>query len=92
MSEFHPVGFRVMSKSSAETDTRDLLPRINVPTLLLWGGDDRRSPMHVAEQLHSAIPAAELAIIPAAGHVSNMEQPEAFNAHIRRFCLGRDAA
>jgi pimeloyl-ACP methyl ester carboxylesterase len=92
MSEFHPVGFRVMSKSSAEMDTRDLLPRINVPTLVLWGDDDRRSPMHVAEQLHSAIPAAELAIIPEAGHVSNMEQSEAFNAHIRRFCLGRDAA
>lgn len=37
MSEFHPVGFRLMSISSAETDTRDLLPRIQVPTLLLWG-------------------------------------------------------
>jgi pimeloyl-ACP methyl ester carboxylesterase len=85
-SEFHPVGFRAMSKSSAETDTRDLLPKIDVPTLLLWGDDDRRSPMPIAEQLHSAIPNAELAIIPNAGHVSNMEQPDAFNAHVRRFC------
>jgi pimeloyl-ACP methyl ester carboxylesterase len=48
--------------------------------------------MYIAEQLHTAIPSAELAIIPKAGHVSNMEQPEAFNAHVRRFCLGRDAA
>jgi pimeloyl-ACP methyl ester carboxylesterase len=92
MSEFHPVGFRAMARSSAETDTRDLLPRIHIPTLLLWGDDDRRSPMHVAEQLHGAIPAAQLAIIPGAGHVSNMEQSEAFNARVRRFCLGRDAA
>ena len=90
MSEFHPVGFRLMSISSAETDTRDLLPRIQVPTLLLWGDVDRRSPVHVAEQLHAAIPGAELAIIPEAGHLSNMEQPEAFNVHVRRFCLSQD--
>lgn len=60
MSEFHPVGFRLMSISSAETDTRDLLPRIQVPTLLLWGDRDRRSPVHVAEQLRAAIPAPSL--------------------------------
>jgi pimeloyl-ACP methyl ester carboxylesterase len=81
-----------MSRSSAETDTRDLLPAIDVPTLVLWGDDDRRSPVGVAHNLHDAIPAAELAIIPGAGHVSNMEQPEAFNAHVRRFCLARGAA
>jgi pimeloyl-ACP methyl ester carboxylesterase len=87
VSEFHPVGFRLMSLSSAEMDTRDLLSRIAVPTLVLWGDDDRRSPMHVAKQLADAIPNAELAIVPNAGHLSNMEQPEAFNAHVRRFCM-----
>ena len=92
LSEFHPVGFRVMSRSSAETDTTDLLPRIDVPTLVLWGDDDRRSPIHVAHKLHGAIPSAQLAIIPNAGHVSNMEQPEAFNARVRRFCMSQDAA
>jgi pimeloyl-ACP methyl ester carboxylesterase len=91
LSEFHPVGFRAMSKSSAETDTTDLLRRIDIPTLVLWGDDDRRSPIQVAHKLHGAIPAAQLAIIPNAGHVSNMEQPEAFNAHVRRFCMGQDA-
>jgi pimeloyl-ACP methyl ester carboxylesterase len=86
----HPVGFRLMSISSAETDTRGFLPRIQVPTLLLWGDRDRRSPVHVAEQLRAAIPGAELAIIPDAGHLSNMEQPEVFNVHVRRFCLSQD--
>ena len=61
-----------------------------MPTLLLWGNMDRRSPVHIAEQLHAAIPGAELAIIPEAGHLSNMERPEVFNAHVRRFCLSRD--
>jgi pimeloyl-ACP methyl ester carboxylesterase len=86
ISEFHPIGFRLMSMSSAEMDTRDLLSSIAVPTLLLWGDDDRRSAMHIAEQLRAVIPGAELAVIPNAGHVSNMEQPEAFNAYLRRFC------
>jgi pimeloyl-ACP methyl ester carboxylesterase len=87
VSEFHPVGFRLMSLSSAEMDTRTLLTTIDVATLVLWGDDDRRSPMHIAEQLSAAIPRAELVIIPNAGHLSNMEQPETFNAHVRRFCL-----
>ena len=43
-----PLGFRLMAKSSADTDTTDLLPNIEVPTLDLWGDDDRRSPMHIA--------------------------------------------
>lgn len=91
VSDFHAVGFRLMSLSSAEMDTRELLPTIGVPTLVLWGKDDRRSPLYVAEQLHAAIPRAELAIIANAGHLSNMEQPNAFNAHVRRFCHDRDA-
>lgn len=86
VSDFHPLGFRLMAKSSADTDTTDLLPNIGVPTLVLWGDDDRRSPMNIAEQLRDAIPNAELTVIANAGHVSNMEQPEAFNAQVRRFC------
>lgn len=87
VSGFHPLGFRLMAKSSADADTTDLLPKIEVPTLILWGDDDRRSPVNIAEQLRDAIPEAELAIIANAGHVSNMEQPEEFNAQVRRFCL-----
>lgn len=87
VSEFHPVGLRLMSLSSAEVDTGVLLPSIDVATMVLWGDDDRRSPLHVAEQFHAAIPSAELAIIPSAGHLSNMEQPDVFNGHVRRFCL-----
>ena len=87
VSDFHPLGFRLMARSSADTDTTDLLPKIEVPTLLLWGDDDRRSPMNIAEQFRDAIPKADLAVIANAGHVSNMEQPEEFNSQVRRFCL-----
>ena len=87
VSEFHPAGFRLMSLSSAEIDTRNLLPSIDVPALVLWGEDDRRSPLEVAEQFRAAIRGAKLVIIPNAGHLSNMEQPEEFDDHVRRFCL-----
>ncbi len=87
ISDFHPLGFCLMAKSSADTDTTDLLPRIKSPTLLLWGDEDRRSPLSIAEQLRDAIPNAELAVIGGAGHVSNMERPEVFNARVRRFCM-----
>jgi pimeloyl-ACP methyl ester carboxylesterase len=86
VSEFHSIGFRLMAKSSADTDTTDVLENIEVPTLLVWGEEDRRSPMNIAEQFREAIPKAELAIIAGAGHISNMEQPEKFNAQVRRFC------
>jgi pimeloyl-ACP methyl ester carboxylesterase len=87
MADFHPRGFRLMARSLAETDTTGLLARIESPTLLLWGDEDRRSPMIIAERLRDSIPNAELAVIAQAGHVSNMEQPDVFNAHVRRFCF-----
>jgi pimeloyl-ACP methyl ester carboxylesterase len=70
----------------AETDQRDLLPRIAVPTLLLWGDADARSPLGVAHQFANAIPNAELELIPGAGHMSNLEQPGPFNDAVRNFC------
>jgi len=69
----------------AETDQRTLLPQIRVPTLLLWGESDVRSPLTVAGQFEEAIPDAELVVIPGAGHFSNLEEPERFNAAIRKF-------
>ena len=47
---------------------------------------------HIAEQIHLAVAHSELAIIPYAGHLSNMEQPAEFNAHVRRFCLAAESA
>ena len=83
MSDFHPSGYRAMAVAFAAQDTRELLPAIRVPTLLVWGDADARSPLAVASQMHSAIPGAELVVIPGAGHVSNLEQPERFNAIAR---------
>jgi pimeloyl-ACP methyl ester carboxylesterase len=52
---------------------------------LIWGESDARSPLSVADDFQAAIPTADLVVIPRAGHMSNLEQPEAFNEAIRRF-------
>ncbi|MBE8470872.1 alpha/beta fold hydrolase [Streptomyces justiciae] len=70
----------------AEADQRDLLPQIGVPTLLLWGELDVRSPLEVARAFEAAIPDTELVVLPGAGHVSNLQAPERFNQAVRAFC------
>lgn len=81
-----PPMLGLMAQAMGDTDQRDLLPYIDVPTLLLWGEADQRSPLSVAEAFSVAIPGARLVVIPDAGHMSNMEQPERFNAAVRQFC------
>jgi len=85
MSEFHPVGMRAMLFAFAEADLRDMLSTIEVPTLLLYGEADQRSPLNVAKSLHAKIPTSKLVIIPGVGHASNLEAPEIFNAEVRSF-------
>jgi pimeloyl-ACP methyl ester carboxylesterase len=70
----------------AEADQRDLLPRIVVPTLLIWGELDARSPLSVARAFEQAIPDTTLVVIPGCGHVSNLERPDVVNAAMREFC------
>jgi len=85
LSEFHPAGMRAMLNAFAEADLRDVLPIIEVPTLLLYGELDQRSPLNVARELKSKIPMSTLVVIPGAGHECNVEAPEAFNSEVRRF-------
>ncbi len=74
-----------MARSVAEADLRDVLPRIDVPTLLLYGDSDVRAPLNVAEDLHAAIPTSQLVVMPGVGHVSSVEAAERFNAEVRSF-------
>jgi len=85
VSEFHPAGLRAMARSFAEADLRDVLPRIGVPTLLLYGDQDVRAPLNVAEDLHAAIPGSTLVVLPGVGHVSSVEAADRFNAELRAF-------
>jgi pimeloyl-ACP methyl ester carboxylesterase len=90
MLGFHPVGFRAMARASAE-DLSGVLPHVRVPTLLVYGDQDVRAPLTVAHELHAAIPGSTLVVLPDAGHVCNIEAPEAFNRAVRRFLRGAAA-
>jgi pimeloyl-ACP methyl ester carboxylesterase len=85
-ADVRPESMSTALHVTAETDLRDVLPSIAVPTLLVWGELDVRSPLSVARQFQEAIPDAELVVIAGAGHVCNLEQPERFNAAVREFC------
>ena len=85
-ADVRPESLRTQLFLMAETDQRDLLPQIAVPTLLVWGELDGRSPLGVARQFEQAIPDTQLIVIPDCGHVSNLEQPERFNEAVREFC------
>lgn len=89
MLDTRPAGMRAALRAFAEADLRDVLPTIAVPTLLLYGAADQRSPQHVAKDLHAHIPDSQLVVLPATGHDSNLEAPTAFNTAVRRFLRSR---
>jgi pimeloyl-ACP methyl ester carboxylesterase len=85
-ADVRPECMRAALGAMAGADLRAVLPRITAPTLLIWGELDTRSPLSVAREFARAIPHAELVVIPDAGHMSNLERPDEFNAAVRDFC------
>jgi len=66
-------------------DSTPLLNEINIPTLVIYGADDQIIPLSEVEFMHQAIINSELKIIPDAGHLPNLEQPELFNQIVKEF-------
>ena len=61
------------------------LRALTCPTLVVVGQEDHTTPLADAQVMATEIPGARLAVIPAAGHLSNLEQPEVFNDLVRNF-------
>ena len=80
-----PPSIRAAGHTGAETDLRPVLPTIDVPTLVLHGDADARSPLANAEALHAAIPDSQLVVMPRLGHACIVEDPDACAAAIRSF-------
>lgn len=66
-------------------DSTPLLPAIRVPTLIIVGEDDELTPPALSEEMHGLIPGSQLVRIEGAGHMSNLERPDAFNTALRSF-------
>ncbi|HLH62187.1 MAG TPA: alpha/beta fold hydrolase [Ktedonobacteraceae bacterium] len=84
-----PRGIAAASRGMAQrADSTDLLPGIACPTLVVVGEQDALTPPDVARDYAAKIPNALFITIPNAGHLSNLEQPEAFLQAIGGFLRG----
>ncbi|MCZ2341018.1 MAG: alpha/beta hydrolase [Bacteroidales bacterium] len=72
-------------------DASSCLPGLTIPALVIVGDEDTLTPPDVARGLADRLPMAQLVVLPGAGHLSNLETPELFNAAIRSF-LERNGA
>jgi pimeloyl-ACP methyl ester carboxylesterase len=73
----------------ARPDSTPLLSAIHCPTLIVVGEEDTITPPALSEELHRAIAGSEFVSVPKAGHLSSLEQPDAFNAAVAAFLTHR---
>jgi 3-oxoadipate enol-lactonase len=69
----------------SRTETTQSLSKINVPTLILVGGQDKTTPPELSEKMHELIPNSEIHVVPNAAHLSNLENVTDFNKHLLEF-------
>jgi 3-oxoadipate enol-lactonase len=77
--------YNALAALASRPDSRMQLEDIGIPTLVIVGSEDTVTPLEDAQIMASTIPNAKLEIIPGAGHLSNLEQPELFNRVLLEF-------
>jgi pimeloyl-ACP methyl ester carboxylesterase len=83
------LGVLRIAKSTQRHYVADLLPQISAPTLLIWGREDRITPIHVAHEFASMIPDTKLVVLKECGHAPMMEKPDEFNFALQHY-LNKD--
>jgi len=63
----------------------DRLFEIKIPTLIIVGEEDPGTPVAASEAMDKRIPDSKLVVLPAAAHLSNVEQADAFNSTVLDF-------
>lgn len=79
------AGFVGCCQAIRTIDLTDRLGAVKVPTIVIVGDQDVGTPVEASRAIQLAIPGAQLAVIPQASHLSNVEQPETFNHFAGRF-------
>lgn len=81
-----PVAIRsAIHRMMHRLDTTPLLTQVSVPALVITGEEDEMIPVDESRRMASLIPGATLVIVPGAGHLANLEQPDAFNNALNAF-------
>jgi 3-oxoadipate enol-lactonase len=70
-------------------DSTPLLSAIRCPTLIVVGEEDTLTPPSLSEEMRRAVAGSELVVLPGAGHLSSLEQPDAFNSALAAFLTHR---
>lgn len=81
----HPASMALATADLVRVDWGVHLRRIAAPTLVIWGERDIITPLSLGHAITASIPDARLVMVPNAGHTPMWEQPEVFNAELRRF-------
>lgn len=85
MAAIDPAAYRLGVEAVWMADQRDRAAAIRVPTLVLCGTEDRPTPPALSAELAALIPGSRIAMIPAAGHLTNLERPAEFNQTVDDF-------
>jgi 3-oxoadipate enol-lactonase len=84
--KFNPAGVKgCLLAMAGRTDTTGYLSKIKIPVLLLCGEKDKLTPPNVMKEMADKIPGSEFQIVPGAGHISPIENPEFVNEKILGF-------
>jgi 3-oxoadipate enol-lactonase len=78
-------GYAGVSAAIPTIDVTHRLHEIDIPVLVIVGADDKAMPLTLSQTLVKNLPNAELVVIPEAGHLSNLEQPELFYEALEKF-------
>lgn len=76
-----------IAKSAQRNNLSNDLPRIGIPTLLVWGLNDTITPPMVAHEFNRLIPKSELQFVDQCCHAPMMERPELFNELVEDFLV-----
>lgn len=84
--EAPPAGVAAAQRGMAQRPDRSrVLPRLDVPVLILVGEEDELTPPVESRHLEKEIRGAELVVLPESGHLASLESPEAFNEALGAF-------
>ncbi len=87
-----PAGVAAAQRGTARRpDSTETLGKISCPTLVIVGAQDQLTPPGESEKMAKAVKGAKLVKVPNAGHLSNIENPDAFNKAFVEFCDGLPA-
>lgn len=87
-----PAGVAAAQRGMARRpDSTETLGKISCPTLVIVGAQDSLTPPADSEKMAKAVKGAKLVKVPNAGHLSNLENPDAFNKAFVEFCDGLPA-